>query len=163
MHGLDRDPELVAGAGNDLSSHSVDYYPENANGGLAPEEGRDYSSAAVEKRLNKLIDELPKPEIAEIEVEVPEGQGAIKTFELLQEKLEKQYGDGPKPLLVQKLLGMSPEELAEKYGFYDPNSPAESAMMHLGDKFEISDEGLKYIHADGSGTLLEDGRDFATP
>ncbi len=121
----------------------------------------DYIENNLQKNLDALNDFGVK--IENLEVEVPKGQGAIKTFELLREKLEEQYGDGPKPLLVQKLLEMDGEELAKKYGFYNPNSPTESALLHEGDSFRISERGLEYVHADGTVTLLEDGKDFSSP
>jgi hypothetical protein len=97
------------------------------------------------------------PQIKELEVEVPKGQGAIKTFELLKEKLAEQYAEEEqKPSFVNQILDTDAEELAKKYNFYNPNSPAESALIHQGDSFRLSENGLEYLKADGTTILLEE-------
>ncbi len=107
-----------------------------------------------------------KVQIVRQEIAVAKGEGAVATFQELKKALTEQYADLPKnerPALVDNILTMSATELAEKYGFYNPGAEKESALLHLGDKFVISENGLEYVKDSGEVILLESGDDLIVP
>lgn len=93
-------------------------------------------------------------EYAPIEYKVAHGDGAIASFDKLQDSLMG-YTD-PKPPIVEHILKTDPTELAKEYGFYRPGETNESAMLLKGDSFSINETGdLVYNRADGASTILQ--------
>ncbi len=92
-----------------------------------------------------------------VNLEIKKGEGAISFFERFKKEMLDKYSDIPyeeRPTLIQDIFQSSPAELAKKYGFYNPGSIKESALLLEGDKLVFSDKGLEFIR-DGKRYLLD--------
>ncbi len=103
-------------------------------------------------------------DVKPVEVTFDHGRGAIATFKELQEKLAAEYKgvDAAKiPPSVKEIIDGNPTKLAQKFGFYDPNSEAESALVIKGSSLSIDSAGNLDYHHVGNNTYhileFEDG------
>jgi len=74
-------------------------------------------------------------------------KGAIQTIENLKEKIRTDYPDISKaPASVQEFMRTNSTEEAIKLGFYNPNSPSESAMLLKGSTLGFDEHGNLTVH-----------------
>jgi len=89
------------------------------------------------------------------------GKGAIHGIKELQAQIHKDYPDISKaPKSVQDFMAeKDPAKLAMKLGFYDPNSPDESALILKGQVLKFDEHGkLLFGKPDASGNVPELGK-----
>lgn len=89
--------------------------------------------------------------------EAGRGDGAIKLFAHFQENLKHSYdGTGAVPEDVQKMLAISPQEFAEKFGFYRPGETLDSANFPPGSTLRFTENGdLIFEPKGGTPVTLE--------
>ena len=125
-----------------------------------PEEGASVPPA--EGEIGRIDVEMPKtPEFegykeaaAVITEDAPNVEGphnAIHGLRELQAELRAGgYDPTNAPALVRHILETDPETLAKETGFYQPNEPLDSGIVHAGDKFEFTKDGVfRFVGADG--------------
>ena len=89
------------------------------------------------------------------------GHGGIREIEDLQNQLSKQYPDMSKaPQSIQDFVHADATKEAIKLGFYNPNSPNESALIKAGSVLRMDEHGnLLFGHPDASGHMPELNKD----
>ena len=109
-------------------------------------------------------EQVPNVSHTSIEATVDKGQGAIRTIEKLQGKLQEEYGGdiSKAPASVQHILNTKADKLAMEYEMFKPGQDAESAMFKMGAKFSVDENGnLTYQEGVGKETiLLEKGNEL---
>lgn len=142
----------------------VKFHPEVRPGPIAIETPEDLP-VTTENSLDRetFLEESPEPidsPVAEaVQVTAERGDGAIKMFEHLREELLAKYPDFDQaPSEVKEFLSLDSEALAMKYGFYNPGTAQESAIIALGSTLELRPDGsLVFTAPNAEATILGHG------